>query len=110
MKVVIVGARYADPYSCGIGNSMRFLAFAPYDNTMKVKGVKKLLELPCETIIGQGIDYTNEHLNTDERLSEKHTFSCSVLFEILKKKNLYKIVINEIKLNIQKLRLDNIFS
>jgi len=36
-------ARYEDPYSGGIGNSIRYLSIAPRDNKMLVKGVKNLL-------------------------------------------------------------------
>ncbi len=32
-------ARFEDPYSGGIGNSMRYLALSPRDNTMKVEGL-----------------------------------------------------------------------
>lgn len=35
-------ARYADPYSGGKGNSIRFMAMAPCDNNLKVKGVANL--------------------------------------------------------------------
>ena len=35
-------ARMIDPYSGGIGNSIRFLAMAPRDNTLQVKGVPNL--------------------------------------------------------------------
>lgn len=35
-------ARFEDPYSGGIGNSMRFMALAPRDNALKVKGVSNL--------------------------------------------------------------------
>ncbi len=35
-------ARYEDPYSGGIGNSIRFLAMSPRDNTLKVEGVDNL--------------------------------------------------------------------
>lgn len=35
-------ARFEDPYSGGIGNSMRFVALAPRDNALKVKGVSNL--------------------------------------------------------------------
>ena len=31
-------ARYEDPYSGGIGNSVRYLSIAPRQNTMKVNG------------------------------------------------------------------------
>ncbi|WHH58001.1 FAD-dependent oxidoreductase [Petroclostridium sp. X23] len=36
-------ARYEDPYSGGMGNSMRYFAMAPRDNCMKVEGVENLL-------------------------------------------------------------------
>lgn len=35
-------ARYEDPYSGGIGNSMRYFAMAPRDNHLKVEGVDNL--------------------------------------------------------------------
>lgn len=35
-------ARYEDPYSGGIGNSVRYLSMAPRDNSMKVKGLDNL--------------------------------------------------------------------
>lgn len=35
-------ARFEDPYSGGIGNSMRYLAMSPRDNTLKVDGPENL--------------------------------------------------------------------
>ena len=35
-------ARFEDPYAGGVGNSMRYLALAPRENTMQVEGVKTL--------------------------------------------------------------------
>ncbi|WMJ83992.1 FAD-dependent oxidoreductase [Oscillospiraceae bacterium LTW-04] len=35
-------ARFEDPYSGGVGNSMRYMALAPRDNALKVKGVSNL--------------------------------------------------------------------
>ncbi len=35
-------ARFEDPYSGGIGNSMRYMALSPRDNALKVAGVKNL--------------------------------------------------------------------
>jgi hypothetical protein len=32
-------ARYEDPYAGGVGNSMRYMALAPRDNALKVKGL-----------------------------------------------------------------------
>lgn len=36
-------ARYEDPYSGGIGNSIRYLSIAPRNNAMKVEGLNNLL-------------------------------------------------------------------
>jgi hypothetical protein len=35
-------ARYEDPYSGGIGNSMRYMAMSPRDNHLKVRGLENL--------------------------------------------------------------------
>ncbi|MBI5956231.1 MAG: FAD-dependent oxidoreductase [Chloroflexi bacterium] len=35
-------ARYEDPYAGGIGNSIRYLAMSPRDNTLKVEGLENL--------------------------------------------------------------------
>lgn len=35
-------ARYEDPYAGGIGNSMRYMALSPRDNTLKTKGLENL--------------------------------------------------------------------
>ncbi len=35
-------ARYEDPYSGGLGNSVRYLGIAPCDNTLRVEGVDNL--------------------------------------------------------------------
>lgn len=35
-------ARYEDPYSGGVGNSVRYLGMAPCDNTLKVESVENL--------------------------------------------------------------------
>jgi hypothetical protein len=35
-------ARYEDPYAGGLGNSIRYMAMAPRDNTLKVKGIENL--------------------------------------------------------------------
>lgn len=35
-------ALYEDPYSGGLGNSIRYLSIAPRDNTMRVKGIENL--------------------------------------------------------------------
>ena len=35
-------ARYEDPYSGGLGNSIRYIGMAPRDDTLKVKGIENL--------------------------------------------------------------------
>lgn len=35
-------ARYEDPYSGGIGNSIRYLSIAPRDNRMKIRGIDNM--------------------------------------------------------------------
>ncbi|MDL2259054.1 FAD-dependent oxidoreductase, partial [Eubacteriales bacterium OttesenSCG-928-K08] len=35
-------ARYEDPYSGGLGNSMRYMALSPRDNALRVEGVENL--------------------------------------------------------------------
>jgi len=35
-------ARFEDPYSGGIGNSMRYFGMLPHDNTLKVEGLKNV--------------------------------------------------------------------
>ena len=35
-------ARFEDPYSGGVGNSMRYMALAPRDNALKVEGLKNV--------------------------------------------------------------------
>lgn len=35
-------ARYVDPYAGGVGNSLRFTAMAPHDETLRVEGVTNL--------------------------------------------------------------------
>jgi folate-dependent tRNA-U54 methylase TrmFO/GidA len=35
-------ARYEDPYSGGIGNSVRYFGMAPRDDALKVEGIKNL--------------------------------------------------------------------
>ncbi len=47
-------ARYEDPYAGGIGNSMRYFAISPRDNSLKVKGVRNLFCAgeKCGSIVG----------------------------------------------------------
>lgn len=132
-------ARYLDPYTGGKGNSMRFFAIAPHENTLKVKDIDNLLcagektglvghteaiitgilagynavnnmiEFPRSTVAGECIAYTNEQLQTEEGLSKKYTISGSILFNRIRELGLYTIDIVEINDRITKLGLINIF-
>lgn len=119
-------ARFADPYSGGEGNSVRFMAMAPCEATMKVKGVKNLFcagekvgpivghteaiitgalaginavracrglslyTLPCELAVGDIIEYMHKEIKDGEGLKNKYTFSGSVYFDRMIRKNLYR--------------------
>lgn len=137
-------ARYADPYSGGIGNSMRFFAIAPHENNLRVIGIdnllcagektgmvghteaiftgflsaynakrlfdkEKLLIFPKTTVIGESIDFTNKQLKDVIGITKKYTASGSVLFEQLKKLDLYTVDKQQIEDRIKKLRLKDIF-
>jgi len=118
-------ARYEDPYAGGRGNSMRYFAMAPRDNTLKVEGVENLycagekagllvghteaictgtlagynavlsvrkespLVLSENSAVGDAIAHVRTQMRDEGRLGLKFTFSGSVLFERMKKKNLY---------------------
>ncbi len=125
-------AKYLDPYSGGVANSMRFFAIAPHENSLKVKNIdnllcagekaglvghteaimtgilagynslklynkEELLEIPRTTVIGEAIAFTNEQLNTAEGLSKRYTVSGSILFDRIKRLNLYSTDIDLIK-------------
>lgn len=126
-------ARFEDPYSGGIGNSMRFFGMLPRDNGLKVEGLQnvfcagekagllvghteaiitgtlaghnaarcalglEMIEIPRSLVCGEGIAYVNERMQTKEGMTQKYTFSGSVLFEHMKDKNLYTTNIKGIK-------------
>lgn len=119
-------AKFADPYSGGEGNSVRFMAMAPCEGTMKVKGVENLFcagekvgpmvghteaiitgalaginavrachglplhSFPPELAVGDIIDYMHSEMKNNEGLKNKYTFSGSVYFDRMLKKNLYQ--------------------
>lgn len=138
-------ARFEDPYSGSKGNSMRFFAMAPRDDTLKVTGVenlfcagekagllvghteaivtgilagynavrfslgKKPLTLPRTLAIGEGIAYVREEMKTTEGAGKKYTFSGSVLFEQMKKLDLYITDVDAIRKKVEYCGLTNIF-
>lgn len=119
-------AKFADPYSGGEGNSVRFMAIAPCEGTMKVKGVVNLFcagekvgpivghteaiitgalaginavrvcdglplyTFPTELAVGDIIDYMHREIINGEGLKNKYTFSGSVYFDRMLRKNLYQ--------------------
>jgi Glucose inhibited division protein A. len=44
-------ARFEDPYSGGVANSIRHLSIAPRENTMRVRGIENLF------IAGEKVDF-----------------------------------------------------
>jgi hypothetical protein len=131
-------ARYIDPYSGGIGNSMRFFSLAPHTNDLKVIGVDNLfccgekanLVGHTEAIItGALAGYNAVKLALNQSLlilpvetaigisiinsnkniyTEKYTLSGSILFEDLKREKLYTTDVNIIENRIIKNNLYNI--
>lgn len=81
---------------------------AGYNSINYVKD-KPLLDLSRKTMIGEGIAFINEEIN-NENISKKFTFSGSILFEHLKKLELYTTNIQDIKKRIEKLELKDIFN
>ncbi|MDR3565637.1 MAG: FAD-dependent oxidoreductase [Negativicutes bacterium] len=139
-------ARFEDPYSGGIGNSMRYLGMLPRDNALKVEGLENVfcggekagllvghteaivtgtlaghnaaraafgqqpLELPVSLACGDAIAHVREQMQTKEGLTKKYTFSGSVYFESMKKKNLYTTDVNAIKQKVEEAKMTNIFA
>lgn len=139
-------ARYEDPYSGGIGNSIRYLSIAPRNNALKVTGIDNLfcageksglfvghteaittgtlaghnsirlalgvplLELPRNIAIGDIISYANEQINSKEGLKRRYTYAGSEYFERMKKMGLYRVDKEEIRRNIQRIDLINIYN
>lgn len=131
-------ARYIDPYSGGIGNSMRFFSIAPHSNDLKVLGIDNLfccgekanLVGHTEAIItGVLAGYNAVNLSNckpllilpnttcsglainysnKNKFDEKYTLSGSILFEKIKEFSLYSTNKKVIKKRIIKHKLYNI--
>lgn len=78
-------------------------------NAVKLINNSELLVISRETCIGEAIAFSNEMLNAIDGLKYKYTLSGSVLFERIKKLNLYTIDSVKIKNKIKKLKIENIF-
>lgn len=130
--------RYIDPYSGGIGNSMRFFSISPHTNDLRVQGIDNLfccgekanLVGHTEAIItGILAGYNANKLSINRELlifptttcaglaidysnknkfDEKYTLSGSVLFEYIKELNLYSTDEDIIKNRITENNLYNI--
>lgn len=133
-------ARYLDPYCGGNSNSMRFFAISPRNNQLKVNNIdnlfccgekanlvghteaiitgvlagynasrlvenKSLLTLPLKTASGLAISFSNNN-----NYNEKYTLSGSILYDKIKKNNLYTTKISKIKSRIIECNLYNIFN
>lgn len=67
-------------------------------------------EITPELACGDAIAYVNEKMQTEEGLTKKYTFSGSVYFESMKKKNLYNTSIEAIKRKVTQTNMSGIFS
>ena len=139
-------ARFEDPYSGGIGNSMRYLGMLPRDNALKVEGLKNVfcggekagllvghteaiitgtlaghnaaraafglapIEIPVSLACGDAIAFVREQMGTKAGLTKKYTFSGSVLFEEMVKKNLYTTDIAAIKARVEAAGMTGVFA
>ncbi|SMC92568.1 FAD-dependent oxidoreductase [Sporomusa malonica] len=68
------------------------------------------IEISRELACGDAIAYVNEKMQTKEGLTKKYTFSGSVYFDSMKKKNLYSINIEEIKKKVTLTNMIGIFA
>ncbi len=139
-------ARYEDPYAGGLGNSIRFVAMSPRDDTLKVEGLDNLfcagekagllvghteaictgtlagfnaaeyvnrnpgLSLPDSLAVGDALSHVRKEMLEKNELGQKFTFSGSVLFERLKKRNLYTTDRQEIADRVEKAGLTGVFA
>ncbi|SEW22826.1 FAD-dependent oxidoreductase [[Clostridium] fimetarium] len=82
---------------------------AGYNATRHISNMP-LLEISRKTAFGEAVAYVNEEMQTKEGLGKKYTFSGSVLFEHMKKLNLYETDVNRIQENIKNEGLWNVFA
>ena len=139
-------ARYEDPYAGGRGNSMRYFAMSPRDDSLKVDGVENLfcagekagllvghteaictgtlagynavryasrqkpLILPDSLAVGDAIFHVRSQMQDQGILDLKYTFSGSVFFERMKKRNLYTTDVDTIRKRVAEAGMEGIFS
>jgi hypothetical protein len=139
-------ARYEDPYSGGLGNSIRFMAMAPRDDALKVEGTENLfcagekagllvghteaictgtlagynaikylkkedlLILPDSLTIGDAVKYVRDRMMNHNELDKKITFSGSIYFDRMKKKDLYTTDVGDIQRRVEEAGMARIFS
>lgn len=72
-------------------------------------GMEKFVELPVSLACGDAVAYVREAMQTAEGLTKKYTFSGSVYFTRMKKKNLYTTDIPTIKKRVEKTGMTNFF-
>ncbi|HWR10059.1 FAD-dependent oxidoreductase [Sporomusa sp.] len=68
------------------------------------------IEISRELACGDAIAHVNEKMQTQEGLTKKYTFSGSVYFESMKKKNLYITNVEEIKKKVTQTNMKGIFA
>ncbi|MDF2568729.1 MAG: trmFO 1 [Sporomusa sp.] len=68
------------------------------------------IEISRELACGDAIAHVNEKMQTKEGLTKKYTFSGSVYFDSMKKKNLYITNVEEIKKKVTQTNSNGIFS
>lgn len=71
---------------------------------------RDLLELPNDIVTGDFVNHVTDEMKKDECRGTKYTFSGSVYFERMKKKNLYLLDIRAINEKIAQTGLVNVFS
>ena len=139
-------ARYEDPYAGGRGNSMRYFAMSPRDNSLRVDGVENLfcagekagllvghteaictgtlagynavryanrekqLIMPDSLVVGDAISYVRSQMQDEGILDLKYTFSGSVFFERMKKRNLYTTDVDTIRKRVAEAGMEGVFS
>ncbi|QDR79828.1 FAD-dependent oxidoreductase [Sporomusa termitida] len=79
-------------------------------NAARVALGQKPIEISRELACGDAIAHVNEKMQTPEGLTKKYTFSGSVYFESMKKKNLYSTDVAAIRQKVMKTNMGGIFA
>lgn len=78
-------------------------------NAAKMLQGKDLLEMPVDLCSGDAINYVGKKMETDEGISKKYTFSGSVYFDRMKRKQLYTTDISTIRNRVERAGMIGIF-